>query len=150
MDFHVDEPQNTLGIKNSKILDVEEMPVYKAFFELALRLEQETRKFGSEFRWLRGQVLRASESVCANMAEGFYAQYSTEYLQALYRCRREARETLTHVRYAIAVNQLSNKLGATIVSQYGEGLKQLANLIGSIERKITVRGKAKPALQRES
>ena len=77
------------------------------------------------------------------MAEGFYSQYSTEYLQALYRSRREAQETLTHLRYAMSVKQLPESLGVAIVGRYGEALKQLANLIGSIERKIIQRGKGK-------
>jgi len=134
-----------MGAQDSKISEVEDMPVYKALFELALEIEEETRHIGPEFRWLRGQILRASQSVCANMAEGFYSQYSTEYLQALFRCRREAQETLTHVRYAISVKQLTEKTGVTIMARYREALKQLSNLIRSIERKINQRGKSKPA-----
>src|SRR5271157_725144 len=87
-------------VDRQKIETVEQMPVYQAFLTLALELEKKTRGFGPDFRWLRVQMLRSSESVCANMTEGFYSQYSTEYLQALYRCRREARETMTHVSYA--------------------------------------------------
>ena len=81
-----------------KIEQVEDLGVYQAVFDLACEVERATRKYGIDFRWLRAQVLRSSESVCANLAEGFYSQYSTEYLQALYRCRREARETMTHLR----------------------------------------------------
>ena len=53
---------------------VEDMPVYQLFFALAQEVEQATRDFGPDFRWLRVQVLRSSESVCANLTEGFYAQ----------------------------------------------------------------------------
>ena len=63
---------------------VEDMPVYQLVFALAAEVEQATRGCGPDFRWLRVQVLRSSESVCANMSEGFYAQYSTEYVQSLY------------------------------------------------------------------
>ena len=83
------------------ITDVDEMPVYQALFKLATGVERATRKYGLEFRWLRIQSVRSSESVCANLTEGFYSQYSTEYLQALYRSRREARETMTHLLYAV-------------------------------------------------
>ena len=134
-----------MSAQDSKISEVEDMPVYQVLFELALEIEVETRHIGPEFRWLRGQLLRASESVCANMTEGFYSQYSTEYLQALFRCRREAQETLTHVRYAISVKQLPEKTAITIMARYREALKQLSNLIRSIERKINERGKSKPA-----
>ena len=130
-------------LKGNKIDEVEDMPVYRAFFDLVVEVEKLTRDCKPDFRWLRGQTLRASESVCANMAEGFYSQYSTEYLQALYRSRREAQETLTHLRYAMTVKQLPESLGVAIVGRYGEALKQLANLIGSIERKISQRGKGK-------
>ncbi len=77
------------------------------------------------FKWLRGQMLRASESVCANMIEGFYSQYSTEYLQALYRCRREGRETMPHLDYAMGINQLSQENGQMLMERYDQALKQL-------------------------
>lgn len=77
------------------------------------------------------------------MAEGFFSQYSTEYVQALYRCRREAYETITHLRYAARIDQLPVDAVDRIVSRYNEALKQLANLISSIERKIAQRGKSK-------
>src|SRR5580700_11002193 len=96
-----------MGMGAERIENVEQMPVYQAFLALALEVEKVTRNCGPDFRWLRVQMLRSSESVCANMAEGFYTQYSTEYLQALYRCRREARETLTHLSYAHSTNQVS-------------------------------------------
>ncbi len=131
-------------MERQKIETVEQMPVYQAFLTLALELEKKTQRFGPEFRWLRVQMLRSSESVCANMTEGFYSQYSTEYLQALYRCRREARETMTHVSYSQSTDQLSEDIASELHGRYEEALKQLANLAGSIERKIRERGKAKP------
>lgn len=126
-----------------KIERVEDMPVFQAFFALALDIEKYSRAFGNDFKWLRSQMLRSSESVCANMAEGFYSQYSTEYLQALYRCRREGRETLTHLRYATGVKQLPDEKGRVLTEGYDKAFVQLTNLIASIERKIRHRGKAK-------
>lgn len=125
------------------IENVEDMPVYRLFYELALKIETMSRPFRSDFKWLRSQLLRASESVCANMTEGFYSQYSTEYLQSLYRCRREARETMTHLKYAADVALLSPD-EENLLSKYEDGLHQLGNLITSIERKIQSHGKAKP------
>ena len=123
---------------------VEDMPVYQLFFALAAGVEQATRGCGPDFRWLRVQVLRSSESVCANMSEGFYAQYSTEYVQSLYRCRREARETTTHLAYGQTVQQVEEATVARLLGRYEEALLQLANVITSLERKIRERGKAKP------
>ena len=80
------------------------------------------------------------------MTEGFYTQYSTEYLQSLFRCRREARETMTHTRYACDVKLLSKAGAENICSTYDDALQQLANLITSIERKIQLKGKSKPAV----
>jgi len=88
-------------------------------------------------------MLRSSESVCTDMTEGFYSQYSTEYLQALYRCRREGRETMTHMRYGMAIKQLSGEKGQALTEGYDNALMQLSNLIASIERKIRQRGKTK-------
>ncbi len=130
---------------SNDIRDVEDMPVYQCLYALAIRVEKATRDFPADFRWLRGQVLRSSESVCANLTEGFYAQYSTEYVQSLYRSRREARETKTHLTYARDTGVLVAAVADPIVTEYLDGLKQLAGLIASIERKIQERGKGKPA-----
>jgi four helix bundle protein len=122
---------------------VEQMPVYQLFFQLALDVEKATRSFGPEFRWLRVQCLRSSEGAGTAVVEGFYSQYSTEYLQALYRCRREARETMGHIRYGLAVHQIKEADASGILARYEEAAKQLANLITSIERKIEQHGKSK-------
>jgi four helix bundle protein len=127
-----------------KIERVEEMPVFQRFHELAVEIEKATRGFRPDFRWLRVQVLRSSESVCANMTEGFYSQYSTEYLQALHRCRREARETLAHLRYAADTGNLPAQLLGDLHGKNEDALQQLAAVIASIERKLNERGKAKP------
>lgn len=128
------------------ITSVEEMPVYRIFFDLSIDVEKATKAFAKDFVWLRIQMLRSSESVCANMSEGFYAQYTTEYLQSLHRCRREARETMTHVRYARGVNQLQESTAIPLLTRYEEGCKQLNSLIASIEHKLHVRGKSKPGI----
>lgn len=127
----------------TKIQRVEEMPVYKLFYRLAIEVEKVTRDYGPDFRWLRGQSLRSSESVRANMTEGFYSQYSTEYLQSLYRCRREARETMTHISYARDVGVLNLTKATNLSAEYKDGAQQLAGLISSIEQKIRLRGKSK-------
>ncbi|MFA5043880.1 MAG: four helix bundle protein [Kiritimatiellia bacterium] len=130
-------------MEKKHIENVEDMPVFQLFYELALKIETMSRPFQSDFKWLRSQLLRASESVCANMTEGFYSQYSTEYLQSLYRCRREARETMTHLNYAKDTHLLA--IGdETLFAGYDDALRQLGNLIASIERKIQSHGKAKP------
>lgn len=126
------------------ITRVEDMPVFQLFYELALEVERISRGYPRDFGWLRGQKLRSSESVCANMTEGFYSQYSTEYLQGLFRCRREARETQTHLRYAADVAILDNIGCESLLRGYEDGIQQLNNLIGSIERKIASKGKGKP------
>lgn len=131
-------------MENRKIAKVEEMPVYQLFLALAIDVEKATRHFGPDFRWLRIQVLKSSESAPANMSEGFYTQYSTEYVQALYRSRREARESTTHLQYARDTGQLAAATVAALLERYEEALRQLANLIASIERKIQDRGKARP------
>lgn len=124
---------------------VEDMPVFRLFYALALSVEKYTREYPRDFDWLRGQMLRSSESVSANMTEGFYSQYSTEYLQSLFRCRREAGETQTHLRYALDVAILERTTGDRLLSGYEDAIQQLGMLIASIERKIARVGKSKPS-----
>jgi four helix bundle protein len=126
-----------------KISRVEEMPVFQGAYALALVVERETRYFPGDFRWLRNQVLRSSESVCSNMVEGFYAQYTTEYLQSLHRCKREGHETLFHLRYA---RDSVLRLDLTDLEEPYEGvLLQLNALIRSLESKLALYGKSKPS-----
>ncbi|MBU4199961.1 MAG: four helix bundle protein [Verrucomicrobia bacterium] len=132
--------------REKKIRRVEDMPVYQMFYSLALEVEKASRQYPRDFLWLRTQSLRSSESVCANMTEGFYSQYSTEYLQSLYRCRREARETMTHIHYARDVKMLEKTVAESLLSQYEATLCQLSNLIAGIENKIRLRGKFKPGI----
>jgi four helix bundle protein len=131
------------SMSQAKIERVEQMPVYQLSYDMALKVEKSTRDFTHDFRWLRLQALRSSESVCANMAEGFYSQYSTEYLQSLHRCKREARETTAHIAYARDVGQLSDDVSQSLLLGYDDALRQLGGLIASIERKIAERGKSK-------
>lgn len=124
------------------ITRVEDMPVFQLAYHTALAIEARTRGFPGDFRWLRNQVLRSSESVCSNLVEGFYAQYTTEYLQSLHRCKREGRETILHLRYARdSVIAMEN---ADLESQCEDVLNQLSNLILSLERKLQNFGKGKP------
>ena len=133
-----------------KIKDVDEMPVYRLLYDLALRIERESRGFPADFRWLRIQAMRSSESAFTDMREGFYSQYSTEYLQSLYRSRREAEETVGHVNYARDVRVVAAEVAEQFVVDYKDALGQTAGLIASIERKIAERGKGKPGQVRES
>jgi four helix bundle protein len=133
-----------------RIERVEQMPVYELLYAAALRVERVARDWGPDFRWLRIQVLRSSESVCANLTEGFYAQYSTEYLQCLFRVRREGRETMTHLRYASDAGALACPVAAEVLESYENGMRQLNAVIAGIERKIQTCGKSRPAFGKVS
>jgi hypothetical protein len=67
-------------------------------------------------------------------------------VQSLYRSRREARETMTHLTYARDVQQLAPTVFQNLDVRFREALRQLNLLIGSIERKITEKGKGKPGV----
>lgn len=132
-----------------KIKEVEDMPVYRLLYDLALRIEKVTRDFPGDFKWLRNQVLRSSESAFANMREGFYSQYSTEYLQSIYRSRREAEESVGHLNYARDAGILSPECVNSIITTYRDAMGQTIGLISSIERKISTVVKGKYGLLRE-
>ena len=118
--------------------------MYQVLYDLALAVEEHTRYVGPDFRWLRNQMLRSSESVCANLTEGFYSQYSTEYLQSLFRCRREGRETMTHLRYGRDAEVVRRQTAEDLLCGYEEGMRQLSLLIASVERKLQLKGKGRP------
>jgi four helix bundle protein len=134
--------------KRGKIERVEEMPVYGVLYDLAVDVERASRSFTADFRWLRIQVLRSSESSFTNLSEGFTAQYSTEYLQSLYRAKREARERVSHSKYSADVEQMPADVSGDLVARYEDGFRPLGHVIKSIERKIRERGKSKPGFSK--
>jgi len=74
--------------------------VFNLAYELAVRILHLTESWSCRFDWLAEQIMRSSESVAANIAEGFESQHPKEYLRSLYIARREAGETKVHLRYA--------------------------------------------------
>lgn len=52
---------------------------------------------------------------------------------------------MTHLRYAMKVGQMSDKIGSGLLQRYDDALKRLSSLILSIERKMEERGKGKAA-----
>jgi four helix bundle protein len=64
-------------MEKRKIERVEKMPDFQACMALTLSIEKNSRAFAPDFKWLRSQMLRSSESVCANMTEGFYSADSS-------------------------------------------------------------------------
>jgi four helix bundle protein len=94
-------------------------------------------------------MLRSSESTCANLTEGFYAQYSTEFLQSLYRVLREARETILHLRCARDAGVLSGDAAEQLELRYETVGPMIGGLVSAIERKITTLGKTKSAVRED-
>ncbi|MDA2932713.1 four helix bundle protein [Acidobacteria bacterium AH-259-D05] len=124
----------------ANVRSIEDLEVYKLAYQLAVRILHLTEKWPSRFGWLANQIMRSSESVPANIAEGFESQYPKEYLRALYVARREAAETKVHLKYAVDASLTSADDCKLLCGEYDRIGQMLWGLIQSISRRSEVRG----------
>lgn len=79
--------------------------------------------------------MKSSESVAANIAEGFESQHPKEYMRALYIARREAVETKVHLTYAREAEVIEPDLCAKVTAEYDRVGQMLWGLIRSLGRR---------------
>ena len=72
-----------------------DLVVYRASFDLAMRIFEESKSFPKEERYsLTDQVRRSSRSVCANLAEAWRKRrYEASFISKLSDAEAEAAET---------------------------------------------------------
>lgn len=75
----------------------QDLEVYQAAFEEAMRIFEVSKKFPIEERYsLTDQIRRSSRSVCANLAEAWRKRrYEAAFIAKLTDCAAEATETQT-------------------------------------------------------
>jgi four helix bundle protein len=83
------------------ITSFEDLDVYKLLVELHLRVHELTMSFPAyEMYELGSQLRRSSNSIPANLAEGWNNRHSTVYIEAINRGLGELRETRHHLSIA--------------------------------------------------
>jgi len=120
-------------VKGRKIESFEDLEVYKRLCELHLEINQTTLKFPSfELYELGSQLRRSSNSVPANIAEGWNNRHLNIYLEGINRAMGEVQETLHHLSMAFRKKYLLSEEHQGYRDRYLEAAKMLRGLERSL------------------
>lgn len=82
-------------------MKVEDLDVYQRLVKLVMKVHEVTMQFPKyEMYELGSQLRRSSNSVAANLAEGFSNKHTNIYTECISRSQGEIRETKHHLRIA--------------------------------------------------
>lgn len=117
-------------------MKVEDLKVYKKLFGLSLKVYKLTLNFPKyEMYELGSQLRRSSNSITANLAEGFNNKHTNIYLECLSRSQGELRETIHHLKIAYCKNYIKIQILKDLVNNYRECSKMLYGLEKSLKFK---------------
>ena len=106
-----------------------DLEVYKKSFRLHVEVHKLTMTFPKfEMFELRSQLRRSSNSIPANIAEGYNNQHTNIYLEGLNRAIGEAQETQHHLRVALEKSYLTSDEHSDLDSRYTECIKMMFGL----------------------
>ena len=112
-----------------KIRDYEDLDVYRRLVELHLEVHAETMRFPKyELYELGSQLRRSSNSIAANLAEGWNNKHTNMYLEGINRALGELRETKHHLAMAFRKGHLTDAAHRDLSSRYDECAKMLTGL----------------------
>lgn len=106
-----------------------DLEVYKKSFRLHIVIHELSMTFPKfEMYELGSQIRRSSNSVPANIAEGYNNQHTNIYLEGLNRAVGEAQETQHHLDAALEKGYLDQKMFDEFDVRYTECIKTLFGL----------------------
>jgi four helix bundle protein len=124
------------------ISSFEDLDVYRKLVELHLEVHQATLEFPKyEMYELGSQVRRSSNSIPANLAEGWNNKHSNMYLEGINRALGELRETRHHLQMAFRKGHISEEIATSLLKRYDECGRMLRGLEQSVEQSIRKRTK---------
>lgn len=118
-----------------RIKSFEDLEVYQKLCELHLnvhKLSLTLSKF--ELHELGSQLRRSSNSIPANLAEGWNNKHLNIYLEGINRALGELRETKHHLTIAYKKNYFSEKIYKEYIERYNECGRMLKGLERSLEK----------------
>lgn len=118
-----------------EITSFEDLEVYQRLFDLHLEVHELTMKFPKhEMYELGSQLRRSSNSIPANLAEGWNNRHVNLYLEGINRSMSELRETLHHLSVGYRKGYYPREKYEDLEQRYGECGKMLRGLERSLER----------------
>lgn len=116
---------------------LENLEVYKKLYKLALEVYRLTLEFPNFEKYeLGSQLRRSSNSIPANLAEGFNNKHTNIYLECISRAQGELRETKHHLRMAFSRNYISRERLDYYIFNYEECERMLYGLEKSLFNNI--------------
>lgn len=116
-----------------RIESFEDLEVYQKLCKLHLDIHKLTLTFPKfEIHELGSQLRRSSNSVPANLAEGWNNKHINIYLEGINRALGELRETRHHLTVAFKKNYLMEEVYTDYISRYDECGKMLRGLEKSL------------------
>ncbi len=120
------------------ISSFEDLDVYQKLVELHLEVHNLTLTFPQfEMYELGSQLRRSSNSIPANLAEGWNNKHINLYLEGINRALGELRETKHHLSIVFKKGYLTRQRYENLMERYDECGKMLRGLEKSLERTKT-------------
>jgi four helix bundle protein len=114
---------------DAKIKSYEDLEVYQRLCSLHLEICELSLKFPKfELFELGSQIRRSSNSIAANVAEGWNNKHINLYLEGLNRAQAELQETKHHLSMAYRKKYLSDQTYQDYFTRYSECGKMLRGL----------------------
>jgi four helix bundle protein len=119
-----------------KIVNHQELQVYRRSFDTAMRLFDLSRTFPKEERYsLVDQMRRASRSVCAQIAEGWRRRrYEAAFINKLNEAEGEVAETQVWIEFAVKCQYMPADEARSLYATYNGVLRTLVGMINHPEK----------------
>ena len=118
-----------------QIRSFEDLEVYQNLVKLHLEVHALTLSFPKfEMYEVGSQLRRSSNSIAANIAEGWNNKHVNLYLEGINRAFGELRETKHHLSIAFRKDYLTKEKYENLVQRYDECGRMLRGLEQSLER----------------
>lgn len=113
----------------------QELRIYQLAFENAMQVFELVRLFPEEEKsLLTSQLIRASRSVCANIAEGWLKRrYKGSFVAKLTDAAAEAAEMQTWLEFSVLCGYLDSELGQELHGRYNEILAGITRLVDNAD-----------------
>jgi four helix bundle protein len=118
-------------MSQSFILRHRELQAYALAFDTAMQVFDLVQEFpDEEWQLLREQMVKASRSVCANVAEAWQKRrYRNAFVAKLNEAEARAGEMQTWLEFAVMCSYLDPQTGQELVHKYNQVLANLGRMI---------------------
>src|ERR1700755_3624657 len=120
---------------SERIESAKALNVYKAAYELSMRIFETTKTFPTEERYvLTSKIRRSSRSVCLNLREAWAKRrFEAHFVSKLTDCDGESNETDSSLDFAWKCGFISEQIHQELVASNDEVRKMLGALIENPE-----------------